>query len=259
MKKNPCRRRSRRRKSLPPAFLRQSAADQRHPWRGALVFAGFLALLGLTWYFAGDRISGLILTVKDATGTLPGVINVTGNSAQLYSTGTQTLDNATVHLGGASGPGYLGSNSGTLTLGSNLHVLADGSASSYGYIVGDTIVNNGSIAFSNGNASNYIYPTTFTNNGAVSAANGSVVYIAPANFTNFSSGTLSGGSYQSYAGSVLNLPNDTDRGDIGRRCCAEWYGFHYSNLQDQRWHQPSDRRDVDNHQCERCAACVGES
>ncbi|RPJ04393.1 MAG: hypothetical protein EHM37_23195, partial [Deltaproteobacteria bacterium] len=33
------------------------AADQRHPWRGALVFAGFLALLGLTWYFAGDRIS----------------------------------------------------------------------------------------------------------------------------------------------------------------------------------------------------------
>ena len=33
------------------------AADQSHPWRGALVFAGFLALLGLTWYFAGDRIS----------------------------------------------------------------------------------------------------------------------------------------------------------------------------------------------------------
>ena len=33
------------------------AADQRHPWRGALVFAGFLSLLGLTWYFAGDRIS----------------------------------------------------------------------------------------------------------------------------------------------------------------------------------------------------------
>jgi general secretion pathway protein A len=33
------------------------SADQSHPWRGALVFAGFLALLGSTWYFAGDRIS----------------------------------------------------------------------------------------------------------------------------------------------------------------------------------------------------------
>jgi outer membrane protein OmpA-like peptidoglycan-associated protein len=33
------------------------AADQSRPWRGALVFAGFLVLLGLTWYFAGDRIS----------------------------------------------------------------------------------------------------------------------------------------------------------------------------------------------------------
>ncbi len=33
------------------------AADQSRPWRGAVVFAGFLALLGSTWYFAGDRIS----------------------------------------------------------------------------------------------------------------------------------------------------------------------------------------------------------
>lgn len=33
------------------------AADQSHPWRGAVVLAGFLVLLGLTWYFAGDRIS----------------------------------------------------------------------------------------------------------------------------------------------------------------------------------------------------------
>jgi general secretion pathway protein A len=54
-------------KSLPPAEPPKKkpaaglspvpAADQSHPWRGALVFAGFLALLGLTWYFAGDRIS----------------------------------------------------------------------------------------------------------------------------------------------------------------------------------------------------------
>ena len=54
-------------KAMPPATppKKESAAglapapsaDQSHPWRGALVFAGFLALLGSTWYFAGDRIS----------------------------------------------------------------------------------------------------------------------------------------------------------------------------------------------------------
>jgi general secretion pathway protein A len=33
------------------------AADQRHSRRGAMFFAGFLVLLGLTWYYAGDRIS----------------------------------------------------------------------------------------------------------------------------------------------------------------------------------------------------------
>ena len=54
-------------KSMPPAEPRKKAAaaglppapveDQRHSRRGAVFFAGFLALLGLTWYFAGDRIS----------------------------------------------------------------------------------------------------------------------------------------------------------------------------------------------------------
>jgi general secretion pathway protein A len=54
-------------KTMPPAEppKKKSAAslapaptsDQSHPWRGTVVFAGFLALLGLTWYFAGDRIS----------------------------------------------------------------------------------------------------------------------------------------------------------------------------------------------------------
>ena len=54
-------------KPMPPAELPKKkpaaglspvpAADQSRPWRGALFFAGFLSLLGLTWYFAGDRIS----------------------------------------------------------------------------------------------------------------------------------------------------------------------------------------------------------
>ena len=54
-------------KTMPPAEPQQKksaagpspvpAADQSHPRRGAVVFAGLLVLLGLTWYFGGDRIS----------------------------------------------------------------------------------------------------------------------------------------------------------------------------------------------------------
>ncbi len=146
------------------------------------------------------------LTVNNTAGASPGVINVTGSYSQLDSTGTQTLDNATVHLGGTSGYGYLNSQTGMLTLGSNLHVLADGSGS-YTYLAGDTIVNNGTIAYSNGSGSNYIAPTNFTNNGIVSASNNSTVYIEPTTFSNFSSGTLTGGSYQAYAGSTLDIYN----------------------------------------------------
>ena len=54
-------------KTMPPAQPRRKkpagdlspvpAADQSRPLRGAVVLAGFLAFLGLTLYFAGDRIS----------------------------------------------------------------------------------------------------------------------------------------------------------------------------------------------------------
>ena len=54
-------------KAMPPAAPQKKesasslapapSADQSHPWRRAVIFAGFLALLGLTWYYAGDRIS----------------------------------------------------------------------------------------------------------------------------------------------------------------------------------------------------------
>jgi len=150
------------------------------------------------------------LTVNNTAGTSPGVINVTGSSAYLYSTGTQTLDNATVHLGGTSGPGFIYSQTGTLTLGSNLQVLADGSSGSYGYIYGSNIVNNGSIAFSNGSASNYLTPNTLTNNGVVSVSNGSTLYMQPTTLTNFSGGTLTGGSYQAIGGSTIYLSQNTE-------------------------------------------------
>jgi hypothetical protein len=148
------------------------------------------------------------VSVKDSSGTSPGVINVTGSGAHLYSQGTQTLDNATVHLGGSSSLGALYSASGTLTLGANLQVLADG-AGSYAYLYGTSIVNNGSIAFSNGNGNNNIFPSEFTNNGTISSSNGSVVNVSPTTLTNLVAGTLSGGSYQAYSGSEIILYSST--------------------------------------------------
>jgi hypothetical protein len=67
--------------------------------------------LAVTGYGATARFNGL--TVKDTAGTGPGVINVTGYGASLQSTATQTLDNATVHLGRTSGPGRISTDSGS--------------------------------------------------------------------------------------------------------------------------------------------------
>ena len=148
------------------------------------------------------------LVVKDATGTTPGIINVTGNGAYLYSTATQTLNNATVHLGGTTGSAYLYSATGTLTLGSGLNVLSDG-AGSYGYIYGTTIVNDGTITFSSGSNQGRIVPTTFTNNGTIISSNGSVAVLNPTTFTNIASGTLARGTYVVNSGSTMTFYGTT--------------------------------------------------
>jgi hypothetical protein len=181
------------------------ASDGSSGWLDGVTLHGDLDVTGTyaTAYFVNG------LSVKDSSGTNPGVVNVTGLGAYLYSQGTQTLDKATVHLGGSSGPAYLYSESGTLTLGADLQILADGAASSYGQIYGGPIVNNGSIAFSNGSSNNNIIPSEFTNNGSISSSNGSVVLVAPTTLTNLAAGTLTGGSYQAYAGSEILLQSST--------------------------------------------------
>jgi hypothetical protein len=180
------------------------ATDNSSGWLDGVTVHGDLDVTGANAiaYFTNG------LSVKDSSGSNPGVIKVTGDGAYLYSQGTQTLDKATVHLGGTSSS-YLYTESGTLTLGANLQVLADGDNSSYAFIHGSSIVNNGSMAFSNGSASNYIVPSEFTNNGTISSSNGSVVHIQPATLTNLAASTLTGGSYQAYAGSEIVLQSST--------------------------------------------------
>jgi hypothetical protein len=145
------------------------------------------------------------LAVTDVSGSNPGVINVTGNGAWLQSQGTQTLDGATLHLGGAAGASYIYTGAGTLTLGANLQLLADG-AGSYGQLYGGPIVNEGSMAFSNGSASNTINPNEFTNKGTITVAPATKLYITPTTLSNTATGSITGadGSFIQFGGAAAS-------------------------------------------------------
>jgi len=79
---------------------------------------------------AGSRVTvnspGITLTGTSGTG--PGSVLLTGGNSYLRFSGTQTLDNATVSIGGTSGSGFLYafSSGTTLTLGPNLSVTQTG-------------------------------------------------------------------------------------------------------------------------------------
>jgi hypothetical protein len=179
------------------------------------------------------------LSVKDSSGTNPGVVNVTGFGAYLYSQGTQTLDKATVHLGGSSGPGYIYSESGTLTLGADLHVLADG-VGSYGQLYGAPIINEGSIAFTNGHYNNYINPSEFTNKGTITVAPATALYITPGTLTNTAAGSITGddGSFIQFGGAAAsNAGTITMNGAGGTTVLQMGYAGNPGNNPTYQWHK----------------------
>ena len=172
--------------------------------------------------------------VNNAAGTGAGTINDTGQSSFLFFDNTQTLNNATINLGNATGYSSFLYNSDTtgagtvLTLGSTVTVDESG----YAQIrdsgsAGDGIVNQGTISqtasgadlqnygnsFTNGGTitaassggSLAIDTTTFTNNGAIDISNGETVTIEPTNFSNASKGVISVGEFdaESVAGRVM--------------------------------------------------------
>jgi hypothetical protein len=127
------------------------------------------------------------ITLTGATGTGVGTANITGQSAQMFFYGTQTIDNATIHIGSASNTDYLFAyNTGpmaTLTLGSNLSLVSTGT-SVYLTGSGSRIVNKGTIIASTGGGTFTINPTAFTNAGKIVIGNNETVHIAA--FTNTS-------------------------------------------------------------------------
>ncbi len=172
------------------------------------------------------------LTVTGTGGSGPGTINLTSgaSSNSLTFQGSQVIDNATIDIG-SNKVGYhdtiqinSSDNSGVaLTLGVNLNIVGVNKyASLTGYYGNETIVNKGTITAVANNGGFYITPNAFTNNGAIAVSGGDTLYIQPSGangaFTNLSGATLTGGSYEADAGSVIELANNvqisTDNANI---------------------------------------------
>ena len=140
------------------------------------------------------------LTLHDATVDLGSTAG--SNYGRLYFSGTQTLGGTGTVAFGTSGTNGLFVYSGALTIGSGITV-----SGSSGFIEGDTVVNQGTIS-ANAQAGGTITvnPTTFTNQGTLAVSDTDTLTIPTyTTFTNFSNGTLSGGTYN--VGGTFQFPN----------------------------------------------------
>ncbi len=175
-------------------------------------------------------------TVKNAAGTGPGTINVTGEYADLYFDNTQTFNNATINLGNTIGYtdtlyayDTAGAGGQVLTLASgvtvdvvgyaaitsssssgdgivNKGVINDATSPNVGSLTieGNAFTNQGSINVENGQNLT-VDSTTFANTGTITVDGGATASIAPSTFTNLPSHTLTGGIYEVEAGSTLQV------------------------------------------------------
>jgi hypothetical protein len=172
-------------------------------------------------------------TITGSTGTGPGLADVIGPNDQLEFAGSQTVSNLTINLGSSFSNSqifnddYNGAGQ-TLTLAASTVIDFVGSGTlNAGNFPGDSIVNQGLIdqtsaegsaqlqgnGFTNavtgtldadGYGGNFqVNSSTFTNAGTIEVANGSFLNInSQTNFTNFSSGTLTGGAYDIAGGQI---------------------------------------------------------
>ncbi len=138
------------------------------------------------------------LTLNNVTLNLGNQSN-TNTSGELVFNGTQTLGGTgTINFGFFSNTLFTGSST-TLTVGSGITVQGQ-----TGTIGGNgTVINNGTIDANTSGHTILIDPPTFTNNGTVEAAGGGTVTITPTTLSNFSSGTLTGGTWEATGNSTL--------------------------------------------------------
>src|SRR5216684_5561523 len=115
------------------------------------------------------------LTLRGTGGTGPGSLLLTGGNSYLLFSGTQTLDNAAVSIGGTSGTGFLYETGAgaTLTLGPNLSITQTGRSARLDANAGDAIVNTGTINAGVTSGGLYVVGSGgFTNQGTINVSNG---------------------------------------------------------------------------------------
>ncbi len=120
------------------------------------------------------RVTGAGITLTGTGGTGLGDVLLTGGNSYLQFSGTQTLDNATVSIGGTVGAGFLeatGTGS-TLTLGPSLTLTQTGGAELYAS-TGDAIVNAGTINAGLTSGTMFLRGVgSFANQGTINVSNG---------------------------------------------------------------------------------------
>jgi hypothetical protein len=177
-------------------------------------------------FFISMTINGVTLSTgaqvtNDVTATIEnGLTLADGATVQLGATGfgpgsmsfsgTQTLGGTgEILLQGDRGENSsMYPSSGTLTIGPNITVAGGSSFGTVGSTAG-SIVNNGLIS-SPVSGITLTIDGAFTNNGTIQASNGGTLTISsPNELTNLDPGTLTGGTWNVFAGSTLNLPSTT--------------------------------------------------
>ena len=135
------------------------------------------------------------ITLQNLAGTGPGKLAIGGG--QVLMQGTQTLDNATVVLGGAQTGSLqaeaVSGGSATLTFGAGLTLATDG----YGSLGSDnttTLVNQGRILVQAAGDQLNISASSFTNSGTIAIANGDTLRMDSPNFVNTGKITVTGGA-----------------------------------------------------------------
>ncbi len=138
-------------------------------------------------------VNGAGITLTGTGGTGLGSVLLTGGNSYLLFSGTQTLDNANVSIGGISGAGFLeatGTGS-TLTLGPRPQTLTHTGGARLYANTGDAIVNAGTIDAGLTNGTMFLLGGgSFTNQGTISTFRTATISTSARGWRSSNSGTI---------------------------------------------------------------------
>ncbi|MBV9860385.1 MAG: Hint domain-containing protein, partial [Alphaproteobacteria bacterium] len=171
------------------------------------------------------------ITFKGATGTGPALVNLTGSQAALYTSGSETLSNATIDIG-SGGPFAAslindpnGAGSTTLTLGASLLIDQTGALAQINGDGGnnDAIVNMGSIDAGDAGGTLTIGAGGFTNDSTITVTGERLVAGAPG-FTNNGSIAVTNGTLAANSTGFSNAGTMSFVGNAGTAAIAGTVG-----------------------------------